>query len=125
MRAQLQGFIRTLLMRASSDSLTVSLQASMTLQAHNAALAAWAESAGVRAEYINFGMLAKTPGGPAAGAGGNWHYQCFLQVLVYTSAEHNRHLSIPLSHCLSWRTMWALGHFLLACERVPLDTCTW
>lgn len=32
------------------------------------------------AEYIDFDRLARTPGGPAGGADGNWHYQCFLQV---------------------------------------------
>jgi hypothetical protein len=56
-------------------------------QARNAALAAWAAAAGRRAEYINFGMLARAPGGPAAGAGGSWHYQCFLQVPTRVGVE--------------------------------------
>ena len=34
---------------------------------------------GVKAEFVDFDELARTPGGPPAGAEGNWHYSCFLQ----------------------------------------------
>ncbi len=50
-------------------------------RARNAAMAAWAAAAGPRAEFLDFDGLAHTPAGPAAGADGNWHFQCFLQVL--------------------------------------------
>ena len=70
-------------------------------QARNAALAAWAAAAGPRAEYINFGMLARAHGGPAAGAGGGWHYQCFLQVLPEhkTAPAPRSHSSLVLGCC--------------------------
>mmetsp|Transcript_4695 Transcript_4695/g.13492 ORF Transcript_4695/g.13492 Transcript_4695/m.13492 type:complete len:605 (-) Transcript_4695:890-2704(-) len=47
--------------------------------ARNAAMKAWAKKAGPKAEFLDFDILAHVPGGPPAGADGNWHYSCFLQ----------------------------------------------
>ena len=65
-------------------------------RARNAAMAAWAASAGARAEFLDFDALAHAPGGPPAGADGNWHYSCFLQVCLPASLRLP--LSDPLLH---------------------------